>query len=128
LLVATLLFTVLLSPTESVWCQSCAEANAYWCTGASCLDNYCVYQRVTELATGLRSVVLSCAPNNFVLFDDGIRVTVNGGCDKRTIAGIEYASEVCNTGDYCDFHCSGSSFISITLSIMLFAVITLIKL
>ncbi|GMT15708.1 hypothetical protein PFISCL1PPCAC_7005, partial [Pristionchus fissidentatus] len=101
-----------------VACNLCTALNSDTCnSGITCVDNYCIYQRTT--INGYPSVVRTCTPVNFTSFPDQSNTTVINQCEKKTIDGIEYAYEVCNTGDFCDTHCSGSSNISLLLALLL---------
>ncbi|GMT15704.1 hypothetical protein PFISCL1PPCAC_7001, partial [Pristionchus fissidentatus] len=110
---------------SKITCNLCAESNVNTCdTGVTCQGNYCQYrQRVT--INGASVVTRSCYPRSYAVFPDFSRTTTLNQCERKTIAGVEYAYEVCNTGDYCDTHCNGSSSFAFLLSILLLPVVYL---
>ncbi|GMT15700.1 hypothetical protein PFISCL1PPCAC_6997, partial [Pristionchus fissidentatus] len=117
-----------LSPDNMISCQSCKANNADDCTGEICQGNYCIYER-TKQENGAMSVQRSCSIPNFAHFPDGSRTTLynQNQCEKKIINGIETSFEICNTGDFCDTHCNGSTSLSILLSLLLLPVTYLIK-
>ncbi|GMT15699.1 hypothetical protein PFISCL1PPCAC_6996, partial [Pristionchus fissidentatus] len=114
------------APLPYVSCQSCRANNAETCTGNICQGNYCIYER-TKQPNGAMSVERGCALTSYALYPDNSRTTLNNQCEKKIINGNEYSFEICNTGDYCDTHCNGSTSLSIILSLFLLPVAYLFK-
>ncbi|GMT15710.1 hypothetical protein PFISCL1PPCAC_7007, partial [Pristionchus fissidentatus] len=93
-------------------------------TGIDCQGNYCLYAGTTS-STAIAST-LSCYEFDSLTMPDGKKAMANSGCVKTTVDGVEYAYDICNTGDYCDTHCSGSS-LSLLLSLLLLPLTLLLK-
>ncbi|GMT15707.1 hypothetical protein PFISCL1PPCAC_7004, partial [Pristionchus fissidentatus] len=118
----------ILAATPQLTCSDCSNADGTTCTGATCKGSYCLYSKQCRTINGMSDAELSCVPNESIMIPDGkTRVTANSGCVRVTIATIEYAYEICNNGDYCDFHCSGST-LSLLLPAVVLPVIYLLKL
>ncbi|GMR39680.1 hypothetical protein PMAYCL1PPCAC_09875, partial [Pristionchus mayeri] len=111
-------------PTVS--CYSCEMNNAYDCTGQTCQGNYCLYERTTP-QNGVPYVRRSCALSSFALYPDGSKTETLNACERKTISGVSYAIEVCNSGSFCDTQCNSAPAISASLSFMIFAVISILK-
>ncbi|GMT15711.1 hypothetical protein PFISCL1PPCAC_7008, partial [Pristionchus fissidentatus] len=115
-----------LKPAEpKVWCAVTSSENGLVIQGKDCQNNYCLYVGVTSYY-GDTVVTRSCTPFDSVLMIDGRTATANNLCYTTTINGVQYSYEVCNNGNYCDTHCSGSSH-SLLLALLLLPLTYLLK-
>ncbi|KAF8355250.1 hypothetical protein PRIPAC_96873 [Pristionchus pacificus] len=110
----------------NVQCNSCSSNNAIDCsTGQTCQGNYCIYERTTA-QNGASTVMRSCASSSFFKYPDESMLQTVNQCERRSINGIDYAVEVCNTGSFCDTQCNTVSILYSSLSAILMPVLFLL--
>ncbi|GMT15709.1 hypothetical protein PFISCL1PPCAC_7006, partial [Pristionchus fissidentatus] len=99
----TLVVVAVLGVADAIKCYDCTVDKTTTCDSRMCEGEYCLYVGTT--INGEHGVSQGCSPLDYALLVDKTKVTANSGCLRKTIEGVEYAYEVCNTGDYCDTKC-----------------------
>ncbi|KAF8361028.1 hypothetical protein PRIPAC_87951 [Pristionchus pacificus] len=111
----------------TITCNSCEMTNAYDCTGGTCQGTYCIYERSTP-SNGVPYVKRSCSFTNYAIFPDNTPTQTINQCERKTVNGVSYAIEVCNSGSFCDTQCNSFKELSTALSIIFISIFCLLNL
>ncbi|GMT12489.1 hypothetical protein PFISCL1PPCAC_3786 [Pristionchus fissidentatus] len=108
---------------SKVKCNECSVRSGDAC-GSTCTGDYCLY--LGTVVNGVARTTLVCYPTDHYIMIDGTTATANGGCFRKNVGDDQFSYEVCNNGNFCDTHCSGSS-LSLLLALLLLPLTYLLK-